>query len=119
MICAYSVDYSKITGLRLRATQMAFERGGCASRVAWYRTHRDVVGTAEGACRNGKGSAGLTDEQPMTRWLITGAHGQLGSDLRRVLADEDVTHLGPIRSRRGGSSRGRGRDLPNFVRMSS
>jgi dTDP-4-dehydrorhamnose reductase len=35
-----------------------------------------------------------TDEQPMTRWLITGAHGQLGSDLRRVLADEDVRALG-------------------------
>lgn len=30
----------------------------------------------------------------MTRWLITGAHGQLGSDLRRVLADEDVRALG-------------------------
>ena len=30
----------------------------------------------------------------MTRWLITGAHGQLGSDLRRVLADEDVCALG-------------------------
>jgi len=30
----------------------------------------------------------------MTRWLITGAHGQLGSDLRRILADEDVRALG-------------------------
>ena len=30
----------------------------------------------------------------MTRWLITGAHGQLGSDLQRVLADEDVCALG-------------------------
>jgi dTDP-4-dehydrorhamnose reductase len=35
-----------------------------------------------------------TDEQPMTRWLITGAHGQLGSDLQRVLADDDVRALG-------------------------
>jgi dTDP-4-dehydrorhamnose reductase len=30
----------------------------------------------------------------MTRWLVTGAHGQLGSDLQRVLADEDVCALG-------------------------
>ena len=30
----------------------------------------------------------------MTRWLITGAHGQLGSDLQRVLADEDVRAFG-------------------------
>ena len=30
----------------------------------------------------------------MTRWLITGAHGQLGSDLQQVLADDDVRALG-------------------------
>jgi dTDP-4-dehydrorhamnose reductase len=30
----------------------------------------------------------------MTRWLITGAHGQLGSDLQGVLAHEDVRALG-------------------------
>ncbi len=29
----------------------------------------------------------------MTRWLITGANGQLGRDLRRVLADRDVIAL--------------------------
>ena len=28
------------------------------------------------------------------RWLITGAHGQLGSDLQRILVDDDVLALG-------------------------
>jgi len=30
----------------------------------------------------------------MTRWLITGANGQLGTELRWLLAEEDVTALG-------------------------
>jgi dTDP-4-dehydrorhamnose reductase len=30
----------------------------------------------------------------MTRWLITGANGQLGTELRRLLADDDVTAVG-------------------------
>jgi dTDP-4-dehydrorhamnose reductase len=30
----------------------------------------------------------------MTRWLITGANGQLGTELRQLLADEDVIALG-------------------------
>jgi dTDP-4-dehydrorhamnose reductase len=50
-----------------------------------------VVGTAEGARRAGEGQVGQ-----FVRWLITGARGQLGSDLRRVLgrSSDEVLALG-------------------------
>ncbi len=77
----YSVDYGKIAELGY-APQMSFE-DGLALTVDWYRTNRDVVGTAQGAGRDGQGSVGQLMSSRM-RWLITGAHGQLGSDLRRI-----------------------------------
>ncbi len=69
----YSIDDSKLRSLGY-APRHTFERG-LAETVRWYRDH-------EAWWRPLKEKAA---DHPMTRWLVAGVRGQLGSELIKVL----------------------------------